>query len=156
MKNSTSTDPYFNSWVLLHQTRDAILKTREKELSKYNISFMQAAVLFATEALGGKATLTELSEWLFREHHSVSTLINRMEKEDLVKKDRNSGKKNSIFVTLTAKGKQTYKQSIKRESIKEIMSCLPEEELRQLASSLQKLRGKALENITEVRKLPFP
>jgi hypothetical protein len=43
-------------WTMLYQARDTILKVRNRELYKYDISFIQASVLFAVEANGGKAS----------------------------------------------------------------------------------------------------
>ena len=79
-----------------------------------------------------------------------------MEKQGLVNKIRNSDKKNEVILTLTEKGEQAHRQSLKRESIKEIMSCLSEEERQQLDSSLEKLTDKGLEKLHEVNKVPFP
>lgn len=93
MKNYSFVDQDYELWVLLHQPRDAVFKAREKELSPYGISTMQAAVLFIILAIGNEATPTEISRWLLREPHSVSNLLSRMEKEGLVTKD---GKDNRI------------------------------------------------------------
>ena len=43
MKNRLSADMDYNLWVLLHQASHVIFKSREKELSQYGISNMQAA-----------------------------------------------------------------------------------------------------------------
>jgi len=134
-------------------------RAREKELSKYGITPRQAAVLFIVKVINateGEATPGKVSRWLLRESHTVSRILTRMENEGLVSKTKGSGKKNEINVTLTEKGEQLYKQSLKRESIKEIMSCLSEEERQQLDSSLEKLRNKALQNLETASQVPFP
>jgi len=156
MKSNLSADPDYNLWVLLHQARDAIFRARDKELSQYGITTMQSAVLFIITALGGEATATEISRWLSREPHSVSGLLARMEREGLVRKVKDLVKKSQVNVTLTAKGRQAHSESLKRESLRGIMSCLTEEERQQLVSSLKQLRDKALGSLTKVRKLPFP
>jgi DNA-binding MarR family transcriptional regulator len=66
------------------------------------------------------------------------------------------GKKTLQEITLTEKGKEAYRQSLKRESIHEILSCLSEEEREQLWSILKKLRDRALERLTSEVILPFP
>ena len=156
MKAHLSDDRDFKLWILLNQARDVMFKAREKELRQYDISAVQAAVLFVLEAVGEKATATEISRWLLREHHTISSLLTRMEKEGLVIKARNSDKKSEKNVSLTEKGKRTYNRSLNRESIQEIMSCLSEEEHQQMGSLLEKLRDKALKNLAQVEKVPFP
>lgn len=146
MKANLSTDLSF-LWVMLHQARDAIFKVREKELKKYNISTIKAAVLFNIQAIGYEATASEIARHLLRESHSVSTILGRMEKQGLVKKVKDLDRKNVVRVYLTDKGKEVYLEAAKRESICEIMSCLSDEERRQLISSLNKLRNEALAHL---------
>jgi DNA-binding MarR family transcriptional regulator len=70
-----------------------------------------------------------------------------MEKQGLVRKVNDLDKKNMVRVYLTDEGQQVYRKAAKRESIREIMSCLSDEECRQLISSLRKLRNKALKKL---------
>ena len=156
MENSLIEGQYYKLWILLSQTRDLIFDLREKELSPYGITARQAIILFIITTLGGKTNINKIARRLHREHHTLSVGLNRMEKQGLVKKTRNPDRKYEIIVTLTEKGQQAYELSLKRESIKEIMSCLSEEEHQQLNSILKKLRDKALEDLHEVPKVPFP
>ena len=159
MENHFWEDQDYNLWVRLHQARDTIFRAREKELIQYGFTAMQAAVLFVLKVLNDteeKATPNKVAKWLLREPHTISKLLTRMENEGLVNKTRSSGQGNEINITLTEEGEQAYKQSLKRESIREITSCLSEEERQQLSSSLEKLRDKALEQITPKNKVPFP
>ena len=152
MKSHSSDDRDYILWVLLCQARDAVFKARNKELSQFDISAVQAAVLFVIKTIEEEATPTGISRWLLRQPHTISTLLTRMEKEGLVTKAKNLGKKREIKITLTEKGEQAYGQSLKRESIREVMSYLSEEERQQLSSSLEKIRDKALNNSTTVKK----
>lgn len=111
-------DRDYNLWVRLHQARDVMFRARDKELSRYSITPMQAAVLFIVkflkEATEVEATPGKVSRWLLREPHTVSRLLTRMANEGLVSKIRGSDKKNEINITLTEKGEQAYRQSLKR------------------------------------------
>jgi DNA-binding MarR family transcriptional regulator len=157
MKEKILEDRDFLLWVMLYQARDAILKARNKELYKYDLSFMKAGLLFAVEASGGKPSGTELSKWMFREPHTISGLVGRLLRNGLVARAKVPGKKNMMEITLTEKGKEAYEQSLKMESIHEILSCLSEEERKQLYATLQKLRDAALTSLTAERQtLPFP
>lgn len=147
MINSPTIDRYYDLWALLAQTRDAIFKARQKELRRYGTSATQSAALFAIQAIGDKATPAEISRWLFREPHSVSGLLSRMEKEGLVRKTKDLDKKNLVRVELTEKGYGAYHRSMRQESIHKIMSSLSAEQCQQLTSCLQTLRDEALKEL---------
>jgi len=156
MKKRLTSDLDYNLWVLLYQVRDLIFRARENELRKYGFLSRQAMVIFIIEAIDGKATPTEIAKWALREPHSISAILDRMEKDGLVSKVKDSRKKSQVNISLTEKGKQVYNQSLKRESIWEIMSCLSAEEHQQLWKTLEKLRARAFETRTKVTELPFP
>ena len=157
MKESLYADEDYVLWALLNQATDAMHKARQKELDQYGVSSADAGVLFVIQAIGERATPAEITRWLLREPHTVSELLSRMEKEGLVSKTKDLEKKNLVRVSMTEKGRQVYQQSTKRKSIHKMMSCLSEEERQQLMASLEKLRNRALGELTEKRsKPPFP
>ncbi len=155
MENLASTDQDYALWLLLLKVRRCISKTRDKELSPYDITPEQAGVLFIVQALNNKTTPAEISRLTFREPHTVSVLISRMEKKGLVKKVRDMDKKNMIRVAITEKGEQAYDQSSQRATIHNKMSALSEAERQQLMSLLQRLRDQALKELEEYSKPPF-
>jgi len=156
MGNNVPVDENYNLWVLLHQTRDAIFKFRERELKEHEITPEQAAILFVVKNLGEGITASEISKWLLREHHSVSTLLKTMEQKGLVRRNRGKLNKSRVHIYLTAKGEKAFVNSLKRESLKVVISSISEEEREQLYSTLQKLRNKALQGLADIKKLPFP
>ena len=156
MKNLSSRDNVYYLWILLAQARDAILNARRKELHQYNISASRGAVLFAIQAIGEEATPAEIARWLFREPHSISELLSRMERDGLVRRVKDLCRKNLVRIVLTEKGLEVYYKSTKRELVCEIMSSLSEEERQQLKSSLQTLRDKALKELRIEHGIPFP
>lgn len=157
MKNQFYEDEYFNIAARLLQARNVFVKAWDKELSKYSVTHTQACVLFIIKVLtetGGRPTPGEIARWLLKEPHTASRIVTRMEKTGLVSKI--SGRKNNINVALTEKGEQVYNQSLKRESVHKIMSCLSEEERQQMNSFLEKLRDTALKDIAMSIEVPFP
>ena len=144
MGNSLSIEQDYALWVLLVQTGETIYRARRKELRAYGISTMQAAVLTVIQAIGHKATPAEISRWIFRESHTVSGLLKRMEAEGLVRMTKDLDWKNMIRVTLTDKGQQAYEMSRKRESIRRIFSILSKDQRRQLEEYLRALLSEAL------------
>jgi len=156
MKEPASRDKDYELWVLLQQASDAVVRARDKELGKHGISSIEAAVLFIVQSIGDRAIPAEISRWLFREQHTVSALLSRMEKKGLIKKTKDLERKNLVRVTLTEKGKQAYENSIPKESIYHIMSTLSDEERRQFSSNLWALRDRAFEELRIEHRPPFP
>jgi DNA-binding MarR family transcriptional regulator len=156
MKDFPSVDEDYKLWVLLSQAADATLRARQKELDRYGISAAEATVLFVIQAIGERATPAVITRWLLREPHTVTELLNRMEKKGLVTKTKDLERKNLVRVSITEKGRQAYQQSTKRKSIHKVLSSLSQEERQQLMASLAKLRNKALKELRVEHKPPFP
>jgi DNA-binding MarR family transcriptional regulator len=116
---------------------------------------MQAAVLFQVDFIGDEATPAKISRAILRRAHSVSGLLDRMEKDGLIKRAKDMERKNLVRVRLTEKGKKALKNAAKRESIRNIPTVLSSEEHQQLYSLLLKLREKALRE-TGSSTPPFP
>ncbi|MFC1993668.1 MarR family winged helix-turn-helix transcriptional regulator [Chloroflexota bacterium] len=155
-QNFKCTDEDNSLWVLLSQTRDALYKAREKELSKFGISTTQAAAMLVIKQAKGPVTPSEIARWLFREPHSVSGMLSRMEADGLIKKTKDLGKKNMVRVTLTEKGRAAYRQSKELEPFHAIFSSLSDEQRSQLKSSLSILLKRSLEELrTEPKYVPW-
>jgi len=150
MEEEAGKNPLFDSdedyslWWLILQARRTMHRVREKELFKYGITTAEIAVLFAINAMGRSATPMIISQMLLRQSHSITGLLNRMQKKGLVMRHKDLNKKNLVRIEITEKGKTAYQQSRNRECIHRIMSCLSNKERRELRSSLMKLRNEAL------------
>ena len=156
MKASSPKDNDYYIWILLNQARDSILRFRENELRPYGISAMEAGALIIIQTIGNKTTPAEISRWIFREHHTVTALLGRMEKKGLITKTKDSGRKNMWRVSLTKKGRSAYRQALKNEAIRVSLSSLSENEHQQLELYLRKVRDQALKHAFRVPVLPFP
>ena len=132
---------------LLRQAADAMHRSREIELKKYNLSPEQAGALVCIYSLGNKATPAELSRWLFRERNTVTILLKRMYKLGLVKKRQDTKRKNIIRLSLTKKGLEAYKHAIEFEAFRSIMNILPERKHKQLWSLLETIRLKLFKDM---------
>lgn len=156
MKEFDPTDLDYNLWLFLAQVRTVMLRARQMEVSRYGITASQASVLFVVNALGDKAMPAEISRWLFRQSHSVSGILNRMEKQGLVRRVKDLGKKNLVRVELTEKGCEVYANCTKREAMHRIMPSLSGEQRQQLIACLENLRDATLKYLGEEQELPFP
>jgi DNA-binding MarR family transcriptional regulator len=139
-------DEYFTLWVLIAQTKDAILRARERDYARFGISNDRRAVLFIIQNNGGRTTPVEIARALFREIHSVTEMLKRMENDGLVKRFKGSGR-SKVEVELTDEGLEVFRQSLYNETDQRIFSVLSKKERESLAASLWKLRRKVLQDL---------
>ena len=147
MKSSSDSQEAYDLIGLLNQTTETIFRARQKELEEYDITTSQGAVLFITKTLGEKATISEISRWLFRKPHTVSEIVSRMEKRGLLKKTKAPQRKDVTKITLTPKGLEVYRKSKKRQSFQNIISSLSSEEQQQMMLFLRKLKAGAVDEL---------
>ena len=132
-------DPDINLYILLDQVDSIITTAVELELKHLHLSQPQARVLTMLSREGKPATIEELANWTLKEFNSVSTLINRMEKKDLIQKIKKPGDLKT-YVALTEKGSYLYHKQVTERSIHLIFEELSDEEKSSLNSTLKKLR----------------
>ncbi len=147
MKESLSANEALRLWVLLGQARDVIRNAIRRELEQFNVTPRQAAVLMVLQANAEKLTPAEISRQLFREPHTISAILKRMEKQGWLTRHKDLNKKNLIRVALTEEGRKLYLKTSKRKSIHKIFSCLSKEDVRQLSSCLEKLKRRGMKEI---------
>jgi DNA-binding MarR family transcriptional regulator len=140
------TDEYFMLWVLIAQTKDAILRARERDYSRYGISNDRRAILFIIQNNGGRATPVVIARNLFRELHSVTEMLKRMENDGLITRHKGSGR-SKVEVELTEAGLDVFNQSLHNETDKRIFSVLTKKERQRLATYLWKLRSRVLQDL---------
>ena len=147
---------YFLLWTLIAQTRDAILRAREKDYLRFGISNERRAILFTIYDCGGKCTPTKIAQRLFREIQSVSEMLVRMEKDGLITRKRTNGP-NKIEVKMTEKGRDVFDQSLHSKTDERILSVLEESERSALSALLLRVRKRALEELGSLAwELDFP
>jgi DNA-binding MarR family transcriptional regulator len=139
-------DEYFLLWVLIAQTKDAIARAREREYARWDINNERRAVLYIIENNGGHATPVEIARELFRELHSVTGLLKRMEDAGLVTRHKGSGR-SKVEVRLTDSGRDVLDQSRDAETDKRVFSVLTKRERERLALYLWKVRGRVLKDL---------
>jgi DNA-binding MarR family transcriptional regulator len=140
-------DDDYNLIALINQTSHAFSLARTRELSKYGLSMMRSAVLLVLQVRDNNATPTEISQWLLREPHTISALLDRMEKDGLIRRYRDMHKKNTVRVAMTQKGREAYDQSLERQTFHEVMAVLSPQEREQLRTVMAKLWLRALHEV---------
>jgi DNA-binding MarR family transcriptional regulator len=136
-------------WVLLRQTDISLLRCEETVFSEIGITLNQYYVLIAIRNLKNPATPANIARWLDRSPNSITTIIDRMAKDDLVERVRDLKDRRSLQVVITAKGQAVFARSTKPAMIlmKKLMSCLSDAETATLLRLLEKLRGSAYEEL---------
>jgi len=133
--HDTINDAYL--FGLLKHSTSLISRARELELAQYQITMEQMSVLHALLISKGSATIDEIATIVIRQHNSVSTIVNRMSKAGLVKKEKIlHQKKYSVQITEKA---QSFVAAIPRKSIEMVFTSLSLEEKGQLATCLEHL-----------------
>jgi len=155
-KTSLVTEGYGELWAMLNQVYWAMVRATENELRPIGISMIGAAVLFLVKNAKTPATPAQISRWLFREPHTVSGLLNRMEKQGLVRRTKDLERKNLVRVTLTAKGEEAYQRQSEMRVVRKVLSSLSPKQRNNLMAYLRALRSRALDELVVRRQLPFP
>jgi DNA-binding MarR family transcriptional regulator len=132
----------FELWRLFDHTRFMIGRLREMELAEFGLTPEQSHILDILAKNGGVTTINEIVEITQRQHHSISTLINRMTKQGLVTKKKTLTDNRKYDVVITNRGQALVKK-LSRESIKKIFSCLTGEKREQFVAALICLRDQS-------------
>ncbi|GAH46431.1 unnamed protein product, partial [marine sediment metagenome] len=115
-------------------------------------------VLQALAINGGRMTPSKIAEWTFKERHNITTLVERLKREGLVKAERSNKDKRFVNVILTAKGRRVLKQAtpVAREIIDQVMLSISQGDAVLLEKSLRVLRQNAHSSIEQLAKLSRP
>ncbi len=143
------------TWTLLGQVNDGMLRARDNELRQFGISAVQVAIMYAIKTLGRSPTQSEIARWVVRRPHTVAAALERMEREGLIKQVRNIEGRKQVRVEITEKGEEVYRrQHRQRRTIPTILGSITPEEREALRTILRKLRDTTILEL--VAKPPFP
>lgn len=137
-------EPRFFVWVLFCQANDIMVRARDRELRRYNITHEYAATLVLVDFLGERASPVEIARRRFRQPHTISNVLTNMEKDGLILKTHDLLRRNQVRVTLTVSGRQALKDSLLFDSIKRIFATLAAGEQSQIADFLERLQRRAI------------
>lgn len=138
---------------LLFRLRRSLYKISEKKLTPYKITPEQAGMLQAIHLKSNCATFPDLTRLQFRELHTVSGLISRMQKRGWVKVSKaEDGKKR---IAMTEDGKKIWEKTRDVHECQEIFNELSDEERQYLISKLSMLFSKSLDKLRTYYSSPF-
>lgn len=144
-------DPVINAYVLLLNTSDIVSRYTEVELAKLGITPTQYTVLVTLRYCEKPPTLTELGQRLFRTKNGLTTVIDNMEREGLVKRVRDNADRRAIRVMATEQGKKLFEMVLpsSRELVYKVMSCYKEDDVSHLTELLQRVRNHVLRKLAD-------
>jgi DNA-binding MarR family transcriptional regulator len=124
--------------VLFIRTSHFIERALKKELRRLNISPKIGAML-AEIYWKNSLSPTELSRITDRKPQTITAILDRMEKQDLIKRIKNKNKKNTYKIYLTDKGLSTYQKMLTIDIFPRIMQLFSQEKRSQFQDCLEEL-----------------
>ena len=148
-------DSILRTFILFVQASDAVMKYANAHFYRRDgLSAIKFMVLRILAANGGTMTPSEIAEWTFRERHNITTLVDRLEKDDLVMTERNDEDKRSVNIKLTNKGRTTLNEATPtaRDIVDRVMLSISGSDAALLERLLRILRQNAHSSLERVTK----
>ena len=155
MKDATHLNENEKTWERLVVTYTVLERAREMELGQAGLSLPQAAVIYFLKTAKELLTPSKLSRLIYKEPHTLSGLLSRMEAQGLVKKTKDLKRKNLVRVSLTKKGEESFKRQVNVRTVRNVTSCLSSKELASLNGFLDKLYTKGIGLLREMQPYPY-
>ncbi len=139
-KYGKKVDSSLKMWLKLNRAYLTFHKLAADDIRSYNLTEPQFSVI---ECLGhkGQMTLGELTKKHFVSGGNMTVVVDNLEKEGLVERNRSLDNRRQIFANLTPKGKKLFNQIFIKhaEYITSLASVLTEKEQLDLGMLLKKL-----------------
>ena len=140
-------DPVLTTYHLLVQTAKEIMRYSDAVFyRKAGLSDIKFVVLMViSQCNSGNITPSEIARWTQTKPHNITMLVKRLQKDGLVKAERNEADRRFVSVTITDKGREALDQAVlpAREIVSRVMSSLSEEETVRLKDCLVVLKRNA-------------
>jgi DNA-binding MarR family transcriptional regulator len=151
-------DPYMTTWVRLRQAAEAAMRAMEIELGKRQTTLAQTDVLLILSMSKVPLSPGEISSYVFREKHSVSALLSRMQRAGYVRKVRSKKDQRVVKIQIQPKGKELLDRAlpvILGYARDILVARFSDKEIKQFDKYLKGLRDVALRELgTEARPVP--
>ena len=132
-------------WILCHQCHRLVARCEEVMTYGKEITPEQYSVLMVIKCANDPVRPTDVARWIDRRPHSISLIIERMQKSGLVKRISDLPDRRSVRLVVTKKGEKILDQATVGgwKLICEILSDLSQDEMQTLARLMGKVRDKA-------------
>lgn len=138
-------------WISLYELYNAVFKAGELALLPHNVSLPQVEVLSVLRRNGGTLSIGDIARAMVRSSQTITGVVDRLEAQSLVERERDRRDRRKIWVRLTAKGQRKGEQvtPVANRLVEEIFSVLTDKELRDLLAKTDRLRTVAMERLAE-------
>ena len=153
----TLDDVTLRTFIMFVQTAHIVLKYADAHFyRKTGLSAIKFIVLNALAVNGGSMRPSEIAQWTYRERHNITTLVDRLKRDRLVKTNRNSKDRRVMTVTLTDKGQHVLSEAmpVSWEIVKGVMRSLSEDDAALLEKQLRVLRQNAHNGLRNIARRP--
>ena len=155
----TPDDIILRTFIMFVQTAHIVLKYADAHFyRKTGLSAIKFIVLRGLAFHGGSMRPSEIAEWTYRERHNITTLVDRLKRDGLVRTNRNSKDRRVMTVTLTDKGQHVLSEAtpVSWEIVKEVMRSFSEDDAVPLEKQLRVLRQNAHNGLRDIARRSQP
>jgi DNA-binding MarR family transcriptional regulator len=146
-------DPVKEAFMLFMQTSNAVQKFSDSLFYRRSkLSTSKFAVLQILDESDGRMTPSEISRWILRERHNVTTLVARMKREGLVEVEPSTTDRRSVNIILTDKGREKLEQAtpVAQEIVEKVMKSVGDRSLNSIMKSMGILRQNAYDGMSSL------
>ena len=131
-------------WLNLQRTADAAMRPVEAEIKKHGLSLTQYNVLRILRGAGeGGRTCGEVGDRLITRDPDITRLLDRMEKRQLIRRERQTNDRRVILAFITQHGLDLLKEldDLVPATTKRALGHLGERKLKELCRLLEQARN---------------
>jgi DNA-binding MarR family transcriptional regulator len=143
-------DPIKEAFALFMQSANAVQKYSDSTFYKRSkLSTSKYSVLQILAMSDGRMTPSEISRWILRERHNVTTLVARMKREGLVEVEPSTTDRRSVNIILTDKGRDKLEQAtpVAQEIVEKVMKSVGERSVNGIMKSMGILKQNAYDGM---------
>lgn len=139
----------YKCYILFHEALDFVTKYEDSTFKKAGLPYQQCVILVVMMYMKDNFGLNALAHRLHREPNTVSTIVNRMVLDGLVRRTRDRKNRRSLRLSITDKGREKLKQAFGPgwALITRLFSGFTKEELNTFSILLQRLGDRAFNEI---------
>lgn len=147
LEQMAPSDDVLSTATVFSQAFNTFAKALEKAVQPAGLTVSQFITLWALLFSAEPMTPTEISRLLPIETHSVSALLDRLQKRKLIRRRRSTSDRRTVKVTLTAQGEQLVKDiaPAMRLMMLDVFQTLSSRELRMLNRLARKIRNASVQ-----------
>jgi DNA-binding MarR family transcriptional regulator len=140
-----------SSFIALLRFSDVLARYSTVEFTKHDSSAARTMLMDGLYLNGGSLSPTELAKYMFRTNHSITSMVDTLEKQGLVRREPNPLDRRSIKITLTPEGWQLMERMLPAtyEISQKALDCLDDHEAENLKEVLKRISKHLLELIAD-------